>query len=469
MFAGHHNSMGRVWRGGSRLAQAGICAAFLALLLAPGVEAAAQRSGSGWTLEKLVSAALDQNPGLAASRAAATGIAEEIAAAKGQRLPRLDAVGKTEVFPRRERLLIFRHGFRKNDNTFQTAIVNYGLEVKVPLYTSGRIEHQISLAEARTEASRSRAELSRNELVFNVASVYYTALRLQRVVAAQETAVKSLGESHRILALQRAVGRVAPLDLLRLDARVSQGERDLAGARNAYAQSLEFLKELIDVPADTSLELTGELVPAPNNVEVAALRDQAIASRPDIVALRHEVEARKQAVGVAAAGLGPSVDFRAGYRGVTGFDDGLTRDDATLFLDFRMPLYEGGVIRARKRKAKAELLRFELLLRAAERRALGELERAGLDLKSSEPRISAARRAVSQAQESLRVERQKFGQGRGTSNDLLLAEEALLRARTELAAALADSQIALAALKLAAGQDPVSPMTAPLPPTDESD
>jgi outer membrane protein len=127
-----------------------------------------------------------------------------------------------------------------------------------------------------------------------------------------------------------------------------------------------------------------------------------------------------------------------------------------LFVEFRIPLYEGGVLRARKRKALIQLRETEQRLQAAERGALGELERAVLDLKASEPRIQAARRAVQLAEESLRVEREKFAQGRGTSNDLLLAEEALLRARTELAVALADSQIALAALKFATGEDPVS-------------
>jgi outer membrane protein len=120
-----------------------------------------------------------------------------------------------------------------------------------------------------------------------------------------------------------------------------------------------------------------------------------------------------------------------------------------------MPLYEGGVLRAQKRKSRAKLREAEQRLHEAERRALSELKRAALDLDASEPRIHAARRAVDQATESLRVEREKFAQGRGTSNDLLLAEEALLRARTELSVDLADSQIALAALRFAAGEDPV--------------
>ena len=79
-----------------------------------------------------------------------------------------------------------------------------------------------------------------------------------------------------------------------------------------------------------------------------------------------------------------------------------------------------------------------------------------LDLNAADPQIRAATRAVEQAEESLRVEREKFTQGRGTSNDLLLAERALLGSRTELAAALSDSQIAQAALNLAVGNDPVA-------------
>lgn len=430
------------------------------LILAVTPAAAQPNEGASWTLEKLVATALDRNFGLAAARTATSAAKEDIVAAKGQRLPRLDAVGKTEYFPRRERLLIFRHGFRGDDNPFEDAILNYGLEVTLPLYTSGRIEHGISLAEARTEAVRARAKLTRVELIFNVASGYYTALRLRKVITAQEAVLNSLNESQRIGKLQAEVGRIAPLDILRLNARVSQAERDLAGARNAYARVLEVLKELINFPIKESLDITGELIPAPTEVPLDALRDQALAQRPDLVSLRHEVQAKKAAVGLAESRLGPRVDFRAGYRGVTGIDDGVTKDDAGVFVDLRMPLYEGGVLRAQSRKAMIELREFQQRLRGAERRALAELERAALDLAAAEPRIRAARRAVDQAEESLRVEREKFGQGRGTSNDLLLAEEALLRSRTELAATLADSQIAWAALKLAAGEDPVA-VTAP--------
>ncbi len=443
----------------------------LVLLIFPGSRISAQEQQDGRTLEDLIAIAFDRNPGLAASRTAISVAEEDIAVAKGERWPRLDLVGKGEFFPRRARLLIPRHGFRptkpnSGNNPFENVIANYGVEVRLPLFTSGRIQHGISLAGARREAVRARAELTRVGLIFNVVSGYYTTLRLQQVIAAQEAVLRSLHESQRIGQLQAKVGRISRLDMLRLETRLSEAERDLAGARNAYARVLEVLKELINVPTEESLSVTGDLIAAPTRVALDELREQALARRPDLIALRHEVQAQREGVGIANARLGPSVGFRGSYGGATGLDDGITKDDARLFLDLRIPLYHGGVLWAQRRKELAKLRQLKQRLQQAERRALAELEGAALDVAAAEPRIRAARRAVAQAEESLRVEREKFAQGRGTSNDLLLAEEALLRSRTELAAALADSQIALAALKLAAGEDPVSVTPPPSIPGD---
>lgn len=416
----------------------------------------AERQGGIWTIEELVAVALDRNFGLAATRSASDAAKEGIEVARGARLPWLDAVGLGEYFPRRERLLISRHGFRKDDNPFEKGIASYGLEVRLPLYTSGRIEHGIGLAEARADAARFRIDVTRNELVFNIASTYYTALRLKQIISAQVAALASLRESLRVSELQREVGRIAPLDMLRFETRVSQAERDLVRAQTGYDQAIEVVKELMAVPPEVLVDVGGDLTQASlDGANSESLRQQALDDRPDLVALRHDVRARQEALGVADARLGPIVDLSANYRGVTGIDDGTTLDDGAIFLKLRFPLYSGGVIQAQRRQELAKLSESKFRLRGAERRALAEVERAVLSLKASDPQIVAARRAVKQATESLRVERQKFGQGRGTSNDLLLAEEALLRARTALAAALADSQIAQASLDFAVGKEPI--------------
>lgn len=431
--------------------------AFLGIysLLLISTELAAQERGAVWTLDRLAAAAISGNAGLAATRGSILVEKEGVAAARGQYFPKVDAVGKLEVFPRRQRLLIQRHGFRKSNNPFETGIVNYGLEVRLPLYTSGRIENSVSLARARVEAARARFEQTRSQLLFNVASAYYTTLRLQRVVIAQKATLRSLGESLRTGRLQSGVGRISPVALVRLRTRASQARRDLAATRAALGEAIELLKLLADLPAERPIRIAGKLYPQRYGFDPRNLRARAVASRPDLAKLREDVRAQMSAVKIAAGEFGPNVNLKARYRGATGIADGITKDAGGFIVELRIPLYDG-VLLAGKRKAAAQLRVLELRLRSAERRALFEVQRAILAYHSSGIKINAARRAVGQGVIAIRAERSRFAEGRGTSNDLLLAEDAYLRARMQLAAALAERQIAVAALKFATGEDPVA-------------
>ena len=413
-------------------------------------QTAAPEGGGAWTLPQLVRHALANNKGLKAAGLATKVAEEDIDIAEGQRWPQVSAVGSVLHTPIRDRLLFERHGRRRPDNPFQDTILNYGVEVRLPLYTGGRIRREIRVAEAEHVAAQSRADLTRQELIFNVTSTYYTYLRIQHDVAARESLVRSVEESRRIAREQAALGRVARIDVLRLEARLAQVESELAIARNGLDRSVATLKALLALPSAFALQVAGELSPAQPAYDFETARAATLAMRPDLIALRRKIAAQRERVGIAKARQWPTVDASALYGFATGEDR--TANDAKFFLNLRLPLFTGDVLPAKKRKAFARLRELEARLAAAERRALAEVERALIDLSSTQARMTAGWRAIERAEESLRVEREKFREGRGTGNDLLLAEEALLRARTQYAAAVADSQIADAALRLATGE-----------------
>lgn len=401
-----------------------------------------------WTLPLLINYALENNMGLAASRMAAHVFREDKKIASGQWRPRVDMVGKYQLFPEKRRLLIERRGFR-DDNPFQSNILNYGLEAKMPLYTGGRIRHEVAVAEASLAASRSRTELTRQELIFNVTSAFYTHLRIREVIAANEALVRSVNESRRIIFEQVNIGRAARVELLRLDARTSGAATQLAIARNSFQKTAATLKALLALPPETLFEVTGQLTPAGPAIDFETARITALSLRPDILALEREIEAQKSRIEIAQARRGPIVDAEARVGGVSGESE--TEIESRLLLSLRIPLYSGGILEARKRKAVRRLSVLKAKLAATKRKALAAVERAHIELSTVAARLDAASRAVTVADEVLRIDRQRFREGRGTSNDLLLSEEAVLRAKTNLAAIMADSQIAAAALKLATG------------------
>ena len=89
--------------------------------------------------------------------------------------------------------------------------------------------------------------------------------------------------------------------------------------------------------------------------------------------------------------------------------------------------------------------------REASQRVRLEVFRAWADSRAAEERIAVAAAAVAQAEESLRIIKNRYDSGLATVTDLLRNETALLEARTRRLAAIHDQRVAAAQLELAAG------------------
>jgi outer membrane protein TolC len=116
-----------------------------------------------------------------------------------------------------------------------------------------------------------------------------------------------------------------------------------------------------------------------------------------------------------------------------------------------IPLFEGGQIDARVRQEQARLSAARYRLRELKLQIRLDVETAILNLRSARERIQATESAVGLAQESLRIERQKYDLGRGSITDVLDAQSALLDSQTNYFRAWADYDTGTAQLALAVG------------------
>jgi len=72
--------------------------------------------------------------------------------------------------------------------------------------------------------------------------------------------------------------------------------------------------------------------------------------------------------------------------------------------------------------------------------------------RAARERILAYERALTSADESLRIEREKYNIGKGSITDVLDAQSALLDSQTNYYRAMADYNTALAQVRLAVGE-----------------
>ena len=128
-------------------------------------------------------------------------------------------------------------------------------------------------------------------------------------------------------------------------------------------------------------------------------------------------------------------------------------DVARVGVTVDIPIFEGGRLRAQIARERAKLRAVQQRLRKLEQDIRLEVETAVLNATSAHERIRVTQKSVAEAEESLRIERQKYDLGKGAIVDVLDAQSALLSAQTNYYRALADYRISQAQVQLAAGDN----------------
>jgi outer membrane protein TolC len=114
-------------------------------------------------------------------------------------------------------------------------------------------------------------------------------------------------------------------------------------------------------------------------------------------------------------------------------------------------LFDGLVTRSRVKEALATGSRMRSLEEQTRSAIQLQVRQAYYSMSASLDRISATATSVQEAEEGLRIIQKRYETGMTTFVDVLGAESALIRARTNALQALYDNNVGLAELKLAVG------------------
>ena len=142
---------------------------------------------SGEQLEEAWSIALAQNDHLAAAQMQQVAAGQDTSAVAAERMPSLSLRGSYTV--RSDEPSFVATDPLPGLGTFQLPYAErhsaaMGDEVRLPIYTSGRIENSLRSAEARGAAAEFDAAQARLDLLFSVGEAYIAVLRTQREVEA---------------------------------------------------------------------------------------------------------------------------------------------------------------------------------------------------------------------------------------------------------------------------------------------
>ena len=410
---------------------------------------------STYTLDSIIRYALKNNPRIRMSGKDIETELYGIDAAKAERMPRIDfGSGAFRYrYPSPLTPISGPLGPDADFPDFERNVYDTGLSFKLPLFKGGRLYRGVRIAEMKKAVAEDTYTVNKQELVYNLSSVYYKIAQLEKLLTANEASVRQLETHKKNVELFLKAGTVPPLDLLKTEVELSHARENRLLVRNSLESAYELLKTLMgidDMERTISIAHGGASPNVLPSVEDSI--SKAFAQRPDYKAVEKKKMIIEEQIKVAQGKRFPDIYATGEYIGRAG-DRLAFKENWNVGVRLVIPVFDGGLIRSEIDKERNELEKVreeERMLRLAITR---EIRDAHLNVANAKERIEVTEKIIASARENLRVELLKYDTGAGTSTDVIDARTALLRAETEYYQAIYDKEAALAYLKKAVGED----------------
>lgn len=401
-------------------------------------------------LNSLIIKALKANPDLQAARASLTEARENVYAAEGTFLPRIDLDG-TAKHQKISYALYGRPGTGGTQYTLYNASVNvtYGIDL------FGYDRRQLESYESQADYQRFQFEAAYLTLTSNVVTTAVQEASLRAQIAATQEIIASEKQQLDILRQQYVVGAIARSDVLAQQTALAQTqatlpplEKQLAATRNLLST---FVGNLPSQGPGAMFELATLQLPAQLPV---SLPSKLVEQRPDIRAAEAQLHQASAKVGVATAAMLPQISLTGGY-GRVGTHTNEVLSPANAIWNFGMgllqPIFRGGTLLHERRAAIAAYKKALAQYRSTVLTAFRNVADTLRALQSDADALAARADADSSAGNSLALAKEQFKVGAVSYLELLNAEKSFEQAHIALVQAQATRYADTAALFQALG------------------
>jgi outer membrane protein TolC len=417
---------------------------------------------SALSLADAVSLALEHHPALEATRANQQAAQSRIEQARSGFLPK---VVYSEAYQRSNNpvfvfgSLLTQHQFTEQNfdlgtlnspnflNNFQSRI-----SADQVLFDAGGTRAQVRSAEAASQIAAEDERRAQMGVIAGVAGAYYgAALARERLAVAQE-ALRSAEADLQRAETVRAAGMSTDADVLSMRVHVADMKEREIQARYALDVAGAALNDALGQPLETGHDLSTPLLAA--KLPSATLQDLGNASvqqRPDVRQAGFGVRAAESQSSAARSALFPRVSVRGVFEADR--QTFVTRGGANWFVGAALEwnLFNGFADKSRREETAQLVAGARARQKQAESAVRLEVRRAYANWKGADERIGVAAAAVAEAEESLRITRNRYEAGLTTITELLRNETAWLETQTRHLEAVYQQRLAATELELAAG------------------
>ena len=397
------------------------------------------RAQQGWTLDRCIDYALENNIQIRQSDIAAQTRDVDLNTARSNRLPGVSA-SASQSWSFGRSLTI--------DNTYantNTASTSFSIGADMTLFAGGRVSGNIHNAQLGLEAAKADLERIKDDVRVQVAQAFIQIVYNRSIldVARNQVTIDSM-QVERLDALA-AIGKASSAEVASQRATLAQSQLSVTQAQNNLSMSILTLTQLLELPSPEGFDVIQSDADAiefsiPDSPE--QIYAQALDIKPAVKSEEIRLQQASNSIDIAKGGYYPTLSLSAGagtgyYTSSNRTSDNFGSQMKNNFgphvgLNLSIPIFSRNNNRNSVRSAQLNMMNQEMQLDNVKKQLYKEIQQAYYNTVSSKSRYESSQEVQTSAQESFELMQAKYEGGKASITEFNESKNRLVTAQADV-------------------------------------
>ncbi|WEK33651.1 MAG: TolC family protein [Candidatus Pseudobacter hemicellulosilyticus] len=274
---------------------------------------------ASWTLENSIAYALQHNISVSTQRLSTRSAQEDLLQSRAAKLPNLTGAASASLVNSNNADPVVG-GF----TTQASFSNNYSLSSSIVLYNGGYLKKDIEGKELAVAAASLNVAQTANDITLSITQSYLNILLAKENIVYLDDLLTTSKEQLKQATQRYEAGSLSKKDYLQFQSQVASDEYNLVNARNAYAQNVLTLKQLLLLPTEYRFEVSvpSDLAQLPSTRSLTDALDAAQQTRPEVQLSELAIKQAEVNLALAKTATRPTVSLGANLS--SGYSDNQT-------------------------------------------------------------------------------------------------------------------------------------------------
>lgn len=341
----------------------------------------------------------------------------------------------------------------------QVILNNYAARATLqqPLFTGWKLQSASDNAEYSANAAHSDLERDKQQLLYDIKSAYWNLYRANEMKKLTDENVAQMTQHLDDIQNMLNQGMSTTNEVLKTKVQLASAKILQSDAVNSVTIAMISFNSTIGLPLATDVSIASTLTPRSKEFpQIDQLLGTAFTQRADVKSMQWHVKAAESGIAAARSGWMPQLFLTGNYyysrpnQRIFPAQD-VFKDSWDIGVNLQFDIWNNLTTVHQTDEAKAQYAQTEDSYSMLKDVITLEVTQNYLNFNQAKNRIDLAQLSVDQANENLRVTREKFKAELTTNSELLDAEVAVLQAKVQLVQSQVDYELAEARLEKAIG------------------